>query len=118
MCHSNEWIPVGEQPPLDNLNALESRLWKFLHSNSTLKFEEKDSYRFQYKYIDKSTVLINALCLATSDSVGAPGSYPGPTSEALKKAMYEVLDGGSCFFKVKYSTESESFGALQVNGEG
>ncbi len=116
-CYSNEWIPVGAQPELKNTNELEVNLWNFLHSKTKLKFEVKESYRFQYKYINESIVLINAICLGSPEANSGLGDFPGPTSEDLKKEMYEVLDGGSCFFNLKYNIKSGAFTSLHVNGE-
>jgi hypothetical protein len=117
MCHSNEWIPVGEQPKLKETNALEVKLWRFLNSKSKFKFEAKESYRFQYKHISKSTVLINAICLGSPEPNSDPGVFPGPTTEELKKGIYQVKDGGSCFFNVRYNIDSSAFTSLYVNGE-
>ncbi len=117
MCHSNEWIPVGEQPKIKETNALEVKLWSFLNSKSKFKFETKESYRFQYKYISKSTFLINAICLGSPELNPDLGAFPGPTTEELKKRIYQVRDGGSCFFNVKYNSESGVFTSLYVNGE-
>jgi hypothetical protein len=116
-CYSNEWIPVGEQPELKNTNELEANLWSFLHSKTKLKFQVKESYRFQYKYINESIVLVNAICLGSPDANSELGAFPGPTSEELKKGMYEVFDGGSCFFNLKYNIKSGAFTSLYVNGE-
>lgn len=116
-CHSNEWIPVGEQPELKNTNELEADLWNFLHSKTKLKFEVKESYRFQYKYINESIVLINAICLGSAEANSELGVFPRPTSKELKKEMYEVFDGGSCFFNLKYNIKSGAFTSLNVNGE-
>jgi hypothetical protein len=117
ICHSNEWVPVGEQAQLENTKEVESKLWSYLNSKSKFKFEKKEHYRFQYKYISKSTVLINAICLMAPESDSDPGVYHGPTSEELNKEMYEVSDGGSCFFNVKYNIKSSVFTSLYVNGE-
>lgn len=117
MCHSNEWIPIGEQPKLKETNTLEVKLWEFLNSKNKIKFAAQESYRFQYKYISKSIVLINALCLDSPKPNSDPGIFPGPTTEELKKGIYQVKDGGSCFFNVKYNIESDAFTSLYVNGE-
>jgi len=61
-CYSNEWIPFGEQPKLLEASQLEKSLWKYLEKESKAKFESKETYRFQYKYINKSSIYINALC--------------------------------------------------------
>ena len=116
-CHSNEWIPIGQQPNLEETGVLEVKLWKLLKSKGKTKFEAKESYRFQYQYISKSVVFINAICLPFPKPNSDPGVFPGPTTEILKKEIYEVMDGGSCFFNVEYNIESGTFTSLSVNGE-
>ncbi len=116
-CYSNEWVPIGEQPELKNTNQLEASLWNFLNSKTKQKFEAKESYRFQYKYINESIIFINAICLGSPDANSGLGAFPGPTSKDLKKEIYEVMDGGSCFFNLNYNIKSGAFSSLHVNGE-
>jgi hypothetical protein len=115
-CQSNEWIPVGKQAVLTETNTLEVKLWEFLSSKRKVSFKEKKSYRFQYKYIDESTIFINAICIGIPESGSESGAFPGPTTEELKKDIYQVMDGGSCFFNVKYNIDSGAFTSLYVNG--
>jgi hypothetical protein len=115
-CHSNEWIAIGNQPKITNTKKLESDLWTYLDSKKQFKFEPKETYRFQYIYINKSTILINALCIPEPQNDSDPGTFPGPTTEELAKELYEVYDGGSCFFNIKYNIKKSRFNNLSVNG--
>lgn len=115
-CYSSEWIAVGQQPDLQNIGQLESQLWKYIEKNSKTEFKPKEIYRYQYKFIGESLILINALCLQSSEVETELGTYPDPTTEELKKQLYQVLDGGSCFFNIKYNLKSERFHSLYVNG--
>ena len=115
-CHSGEWIAVGEQPELPNADQLEKQLWEYLKAESNAEFKPKGIYRYQYKFISKSLILINALCLQPPEGDADLGTYPGPTTEELKKQLYQVHDGGSCFFNIKYNLKNERFHSLYING--
>ncbi len=115
-CHSAEWIAVGEQPELSDTGQLEIQLWKYLKGKSNAEFKPKETYRYQYKFISESLILINALCLQSPSGETDPGAYPSPTKEELKNELYQVHDGGSCFFNIKYNVKSSRFHSLYVNG--
>lgn len=115
-CYSAEWIAIGEQTELSDTNRLEIKLWEYVEKKSKSKFKPRETYRFQYKFINDSLVLINALCLQPSESENDIGTFPGPTTEELKKELYQVHDGGSCFFNVKYNVKKSRFHSLYVNG--
>jgi hypothetical protein len=114
-CHSGEWIAVGEQPELPSTHQLEKQLWEHLKAESNIEFKPNEIYRYQYKFIGESLILINALCLQSSEGETDIGTYPGPTTEELKKQLYQVQDGGSCFFNIKYNLKSARFHSLYVN---
>ncbi|RYY76066.1 MAG: hypothetical protein EOO52_00625 [Gammaproteobacteria bacterium] len=116
-CYSNEWIAVGEQPTLTNTAALENHLWNYIGSNTKVAFQSKEKYRFQYKFINKSSVLINAICLPAIRNENELGVFPGATTEDLKVSFYQVKDGGSCFFNVRYNIKTRDFDSLYINGE-
>ncbi|OZY85708.1 hypothetical protein CBP51_01245 [Cellvibrio mixtus] len=105
-CYSSEWIAVGQQPDLPNAGQLESQLWKYLENNSKTEFQPREIYRYQYKFIGESLILINALCIQSPEVEAELGTYPGPTIEELKKQLYQVQDGGSCFFSIKYNLKN------------
>jgi hypothetical protein len=114
-CYSGEWIAVGEQPDLSNTDQLESQLWKYLEGSSSAEFKPKETYRFQYKFINQSVILINALCLPSPGGEADLGAYPGPTNKDLKDGIYQVHDGGSCFFSIKFDVERARFHSLHIN---
>lgn len=116
-CYSKEWIAVGEQPELPNVAQIENQLWKYLEAKSSTEFKPNENYRYQYKFISKSLILINALCLQSSEDSADYGAYPGPTTDELKKELYQVHDGGSCFFNIKYNLKNARFHSLHVNGK-
>lgn len=115
-CYSSEWIAVGEQPELLNVAQLEIQLWKYLEERGDTEFKAKEIYRYQYKFISESVILINALCLQSPQGEADLGAYPGPTTEELKNELYQVHDGGSCFFNIKYNLKNGHFHSLYVNG--
>ena len=115
-CYSSEWVAVGQQPELPNIAQVENQLWKYLEKKSKSEFKPKEIYRYQYKFIGESLVLINALCLQSPEGEAELGAYPGPTTEELRKKLYQVRDGGSCFFNIKYNLKSARFHSLYING--
>jgi|GEM_PF-3263529 len=115
-CYSNEWIPFGEQPKLLEAEQLEINLWKYLEKESKAKFEPKETYRFQYKYINKSSIYINALCRPVRKNKSQPW-FDGPTSEELRENFFHVKHGGSCFFNVVYDVRKAKFNSLYVSLE-
>lgn len=64
-------------------------------------------YTFQYQGREisgKRYVFVNALCKKMD-------------KQELQKNFYEVLDGGSCYFNVKYDPQKDAFFELYINGE-
>lgn len=115
-CYSNEWIAFGEQPKLLDTEQLEISLWSYLEKESKVKFEPKETYRFQYKYINKSSIYINALCLPARKNKLQPW-FEGPTSEELRVHFFQVKHGGDCFFNVVYDVSNAKFHSLSVSLE-
>ena len=115
-CYSNEWIAFGEQPKLLETEQLEINLWRYLEKESKAKFEPKETYRFQYKYISKSSIYISALCRPVRQNKSQPW-FDGPTSEELRGNFFQVKHGGSCFFNVVYDVRKATFNSLYVSLE-
>jgi len=115
-CYSNEWVAIDGQPKFLETKQLEVSLWKYLEKNSKSEFKPRETYRFQYKYISKSSIFINALCLPVRQS-GSQRWFEGPTSEELRKEFPQVKHGGSCFFNIVYDTKKASFNSLYVSLE-
>jgi hypothetical protein len=101
------WTPSETDVP-----AVEKGLVSFLQNNSerfyagTPVWEKLDDYNRQYSGIildGKRTVYANFFC----DSTGRD----------WRKEFIFVLDGGACFFQLKYDPNSGEFFDLQVNGE-
>ncbi|WGO96675.1 hypothetical protein QFX18_05255 [Saccharophagus degradans] len=115
-CHAGEWVAVGDQPELLDVDQIEKQLWEYLKAKSKVEFKKRDAYRYQYKYIDEASILINALCLQAPEGGNDPGTYPGPTTEELKIQLYQVYDGGSCFFNIEYDLKNGYFNSLYING--
>jgi hypothetical protein len=114
--YSNEWVAIGEQPKLLGTEQLEVNLWKYLEKNNKSKLKSKETYRFQYKYITKSSVFINALCLPVRKNESQPW-LDGPTSEELRKEFPQVEHGGGCFFNIIYDLKKVGFNSLYVSLE-
>ena len=65
------------------------------------------TYTFQYQGQEESGkkfVFVNAFCV-------------NDKRWKLNKKMVLVLDGGTCFFNVKYDPEKNQFFGLTINGE-
>jgi hypothetical protein len=70
------------------------------------KLQEWTSYAFQYQGQERRGrrfVFVNAFCSSGE--------------RQLSKQMVLVLDGGTCFFNLKYDAEENRFFELLINGE-
>ncbi len=101
------WTPDAEM-----IAALAPRLPAYLAQNQA-KFnpaqppiiERLAQYKFQYwgeTPNGKRVIVVNAFCANFDD---------------WKTRRVMVLDGGDCFFNLKYDVDSGTFSDLQVNGE-
>ena len=117
-CSAGEWFIVGSGKAEAEVNTeiVEAKLWEFLAAKSKEQFRPKESYRFQYKFVSKNEIYINALCGSASKGTNDVGVMPDFTSEQLTKDFINVFDGGSCYFGVKFNTEKHTFSKLLVNG--
>ena len=100
------WVAVDSgvvEIKLDSVR-IENRLWSYIDDNSTTKFEPRNTYTYQYKAINHSEILINALCEVDS-------------TKPLHTEFVIVFDGGSCYFQITYNFKTGEFSKLQVNGE-
>ena len=116
-CVYAEWIAVGtksKEVAVDT-NEIERELWLFLSSIDEIRFEPKEAYRFQYKMINEESIFINALCGPTEKSQDV-GAFPQPTAEELSREIYQVFDGGSCYFQLNYNVKNKVFSGLSING--
>jgi hypothetical protein len=74
--------------------------------NAQLLPWEKYTFQFQGQEIQAERfVLVSALCQSTEQA-------------DLADSFVEVLDGGACYFKVRYSPRTRTFYGLAVNGVG
>lgn len=106
------WIPVpgGEwNPPEEMLAQIQSELPSFVKLQATkLKkaLPEWSSYTFQYQgqtQDGRRFVFISGFCIEPPDYV--------------EERFLLVLDGGTCFFNVKYDPEKREFFELGFHGE-
>jgi hypothetical protein len=112
LSFSLEWFEVkGEVTPNNlNINTIEDKLWKYI-SKSSYEFHPRKSYIYQYKLLYNGELIIHAYCNMTFD-----GQYSFFKKSDLSKRFLGVLDGGSCYFQLRYDTSSKQFVALSVNG--
>lgn len=108
-AHAGEWIVVdGGSIKIDlNEKKVEHSLWEFLATKKEYKFLPKENYTYQYQSNvknGKEEVYINAFCKERKQL-------------NLHKDFVVVLDGGSCYFHIKYNPEIGEFYNLSVNGE-
>ena len=103
---AGEWIAVDGgvvEIKIDSL-SIENDLWAYIHNNSAIKFEPRNTYVYQYLAISNSEILINALCRVDA-------------KKSLHSEFVIVFDGGSCYFQVNYNFKTGTFSKLYVNGE-
>ena len=106
LLHAGEWIAVdgGKAEIKIDKKKIEKNLWQYIHKESTIKYEPKDKYTYQYQVINNTELYINAFCY----SIGV---------KDFSQQFVMVLDGGSCFFQVHYNYKTGEYSRLQVNGE-
>ena len=105
------WFEVkgGEwEPSSDMVTEIKNKISSYVatHSDTELSIRDIREYSFQYqgkKSNNSRYVYINALCVE-------------PKVEDLNSLMYQVLDGGSCYFNLKYDPERRLFFDLIING--
>ncbi len=71
------------------------------------KLQEWTRYTFQYQGQERRGrrfVFVNAFCT-------------GDERQQLDKQMVRVLDGGTCFFNLKYDAEENRFFEILINGD-
>ena len=101
------WTPSPEEVAL-----LEGRLKTYLEGVATPQAKEiaarLGSYKRQYlgySFGGKRWVLVNAFCNAY-----------WKRNDSWRDSVVDVLDGGSCFFKVHYDPSRSQFDKLIING--
>ncbi len=102
------WTPTAEQ-----IAELHSKLPLYLQTIQSQDAREitRGFERYRYQYFGYTAegvrwILINAFC---ADELGGYDDY-------WRKQYLLVMDGGSCFFRVRYNTQSKIFRDLDVNG--
>ena len=109
---AGSWIAVpGEawKPAEQTFEGIQSGLKQFVQKSAAdqnKKLNEWSKYSFQFQGQEKDGrkfIYINAYCID-------PPEY-------VEKRFVLVLDGGPCFFNVKYDPESHIFFELQFHGE-
>jgi hypothetical protein len=106
----NAWVHVrgSWEPPAGALGALKNGLQSFVAINTGRRtLRPWQEYAFQYQgQVDRGRryILVNALCRVD------PGW-------SLQSQVLLVLDGGTCYFHLKYDPVEGSFYDLFINAE-
>jgi hypothetical protein len=69
-CYAGDWFIVGDGKSESDVNiqTLEGNLWAYLNSKSKIALLPREEYRYQYKFIGKNKIHINALCVMRGSS--------------------------------------------------
>ncbi len=109
----NNWVRVeggSWVPDAETTSKMKEKIEPFVSAQARAigrQLREWKSYTFQYQgrgERGKKFVFINAFCVNDS-------------RWQLNKQMVLVLDGGTCFFNLKYDPEKNQFFELLINGE-
>lgn len=109
----DRWVGVeggSWVPPAETIARIKEKIESFVRAQAKRdgrELREWKSYTFQYqgqKEHTKKFVFINAFCVSDS-------------THQLSKQLVLVLDGGTCFFNVKYDPKKKQFFELLINGE-
>ena len=99
------WVPSAE-----TIAKIQEQIESFVRTQAKIEgreIQEWKSYTFQYQGQEEHTkkfVFVNAFCVSNS-------------TQQPSKQMVLVLDGGTCFFNVKYDPKNNQFFELLINGE-
>lgn len=99
------WVPTAEV-----ISRLKQHIEPFVRNESKTegrKLQDWKTYTFQYQGQEENGrkfVFVNAFCI-------------NDNGWQLKKQVVVVLDGGTCFFNIKYDPKTNQFFSLQINGE-
>ncbi len=105
LVEGGNWTPEKEL-----ISSIESKIKNYIINESNKQenpISNLENYWFQYqgsKENGNQYVFINAFC-----------EYPEDIN--LRKNMYMVLDGGNCYFTIKYHKDKKVFYQLFINGE-
>ena len=102
--HEKKWYLVGEALAGFDTNKAENLLFKYVDKNQDIVLLSSKEYLYQYKFIDKNTIEIHGVC------------FDLPNTYDLNKGFVTVMDGGNCFFSVKYDLANKLFLDLWING--
>jgi len=103
-------VPGGTWQPTAHVAELRDGLEPFVMraaAEQRKRLPAWSSYTFQYQgrtEQDAKTIFINAFC--------------SPAPRDVKTQFVLVLDGGACYFRVKYDPASKAFFDLEFNGDG
>jgi hypothetical protein len=110
---AERWIKVGGgkwDPSPKMLADLKAQIESYVKSQARAQGRELkkwQGYTFQYQGQEekgRKYIFVNALCASTD-------------RQTLDKQIIVILDGGSCFFNLKYDPGQKVFFDLFINGE-
>ena len=110
---AERWIKVAGgrwDPSSTILTDLKAQIESYVKSQAKAQGRELkrwQDYTFQYQGQEekgRKYIFINALCASTD-------------RQTLDKQIIVILDGGSCFFNLKYDPDQKVFFDLFINGE-
>jgi hypothetical protein len=109
----DRWVKVeggSWVPTIETIAKIKEHIEPFVRAQAKLEgreLREWRSYTFQYQGQEehgRKFVLVNSFCVNDS-------------RRQLNKQMVLILDGGTCFFNVKYDPKKNQFFELLINGE-
>lgn len=112
----NSWIEVeggAWAPSVEVLTTLKSGIRPYVEAqarNQQRELQKWSKYTFQYQgqqQNGRKLIFVSGFCSNT----------PFIKDEQLSKRMVLVLDGGTCFFDLKYDPEKKQFYGLYINGK-
>ncbi len=109
----DNWVLVEGRswtPDIETIQELKTNYIQFIKNESIAQgnpIDDPSSYSFQYQgrtLKGHLYIFINAFC-------ESPQDWP------VEEEMYFVLDGGKCYFQLKYDKRQNKFYGLVINGE-
>ena len=105
LVEGGSWVP--DSSVISNIKATLEGHVKNVATERKWKIRKWESYTFQYQGVTvggQNLVFVNALCIRHPEW-------------RLEKQIVRVLDGGTCFFNIKFDPKRGQYLEFFVNGE-
>jgi len=107
VCMAGDWYVLSGQTKKIEFNTqlVENELWNYLSKKAEKQFAAREQYAYQYSFVGNEDVLIHGLC------------HYHPKGMETDFIDTHIMDGGACYFSIKYNSRTKKFSELSTHGE-